>query len=427
MGHKKPSIAPKVEVSSVSINLECKKPVNILGRGNYTKTLRFKKELCCNIKSIFDLGLVYGVQGTVCFKDTSIIDDVGMKEKYVRNVIESAKKATVLSPNLVEYVHFYAKLLCEAAQEYDEMVKECDRALEVENLVDSASESLQEESQVKRLTFDTRISLVHSELKTLMCRAMIGSLYGLDQRRGEKKGSNMKKIPDPTDWKDFVQFYWNSITLDMKIYLFKINVSDIKEHTRKLSPEMQFVFPRDFLKNDIHLHLHKTYFTDSNSSEDVHDSAPQEKEMINKFESGGHDNISNRQQYGRGCNENLGYKTTFDGGSWPLFDDVECAKLLQKISYVLELLIKHKSLTESHLCTIIQFAMSELQSLDKTEEKLFVKFEFTLDSKKINIDENGGAKYFKSKKKKKKEKKKKKNRDIRKSKDVKAIGDNGLA
>ncbi|KAK1401258.1 hypothetical protein POM88_000863 [Heracleum sosnowskyi] len=82
------------------------------------------KALCGDIKSVIDLGLVYGVQGTFCFMATSIIDDVGMKEKYLRNANESAKKATVLSPNSVEYAHFYAKLLCEAAKEYDEVAKE---------------------------------------------------------------------------------------------------------------------------------------------------------------------------------------------------------------------------------------------------------------------------------------------------------------
>ncbi|KAK1401261.1 hypothetical protein POM88_000866 [Heracleum sosnowskyi] len=139
MGHRKHSVAPKVEAPSVLIKLECNKTLNILARGNYTKALRLMKELCGNIKSVIDLGLVYHFQGTICFKAALIIDGVIMKEKYVMNAIESANKATMLSPNSVEYAHFNTKLLCEETNEYDEVVKECERALGVENLVDPTS------------------------------------------------------------------------------------------------------------------------------------------------------------------------------------------------------------------------------------------------------------------------------------------------
>ncbi|KAK1401262.1 hypothetical protein POM88_000867 [Heracleum sosnowskyi] len=146
------------------------------------------KALCGDIKSVIDLGLVYGVQGTFCFMATSIIDDVGMKEKYLRNANESAKKATVLSPNSVEYAHFYAKLLYEAAKEYDEVAKE----------------------------------YVFSTVKML-----------------EKQSNHV---------------------------------------------DHNFIY-ESYERKDIHLRT--TYFVDNNSSKDVHDSSPQEKEMVDKFESEG--------------------------------------------------------------------------------------------------------------------------------------------
>lgn len=70
------------------------------------------------------------------------------------------------------------------------------------------------------------------------------------------------------------------------------------------------------------------------------------------------------------CNENSGYKSTFGPGSWPYLMTLSVPSSFRKINSVLELLIKHKSLTESYLTMIIQFAISELQSLDSVSQLL---------------------------------------------------------
>ncbi|KAL1334075.1 uncharacterized protein LOC107633714 isoform X1 [Arachis ipaensis] len=49
--------------------------------------------------------------------------------------------------------------------------------------------------------------------------------------------------------------------------------------------------------------------------------------------------------------------------SWPVSDDSERAKLLEKIHAVFEMLIKHKYLAASHLSKVIQFTMGEIQGL----------------------------------------------------------------
>lgn len=523
---------------SVAIKLECEKALNALRRGNHTRALNLIKDLCGRNLTCVDLGFVHRFRGTVCFKVASILDDVSKKDKFVRNAIESAKKATLLSPNSVEYAHFYANLLfevAEGAKEYSEVLEECERALGIENPVDPGAECLQEESQSKMLSGNERISLVQNELRGLMQRANFGSISALvnnlgngenkihiipmrkpvedpmdmgglvqakkcneikkanktlEERRKEievrvaaarllqqnseslvvqddsdkvsdqssspgqrirerkKGGGNVKKIASSAEWKDFVQSYWNSLTSEMKINLLSINLSDVEahfslskdarayevlleailfaevkkqwnfwaccscnqiftdseshlthvlqEHTSKPSPEMQSVLPQNVNDEWIDMLLtccwksldvfatvgmlkKQSNSVDPNSTYqhrrndiDEHtylwDSAPQDIEIADRFENEVHGNISESiwEEY----KENAGCKTTFGPVSWPLSDDVECAKLLQKISSEIQLLIKHKCLTGSHLNKIIKFATSELQKLDSVSELL---------------------------------------------------------
>ncbi|KAK1373319.1 Inactive ubiquitin carboxyl-terminal hydrolase 54 [Heracleum sosnowskyi] len=493
------------------IKLECEKALNTLRRGGHMKAVRVMKELCGKSENSVSSGLVYRVQGTVFVKVASIIDDMSKKRKFVRSAIESAKKAVELCPESVEFAHFYANLLYEAASdamEYEEVVRECERALMIENPVDPAKESLQEESQLKVSTADVRIGNVQNELRALIQKSNFGSIStwmktlgngdekfrfipirravedpmevglgqarrpneikkatktpeerrkeievrvaaarllqqksespqtqddsnkGLDQssgpgqRTGErKKGGNGKKNSSFSERKDFVQSYWNSMTLEMKIDLLKISMSDIKahcsllkdarasevlleaisfaearkrwkfwvccscsekfsdseshlnhvvqEHVGKMSSEMKSVFPRSVNDEWAHMFLNcpwkpldvsaavemiqkqsnstaasfvydlyqrnvidegKDCFAHNDNSDSGRDSFPQDKEMSHGFETGGYDGVSDSVR--KECNKNPSCIPISFPGNWPLSDDVECAKLLEKISSV---------------------------------------------------------------------------------------------
>ncbi|KAJ0585698.1 putative ubiquitinyl hydrolase 1 [Helianthus annuus] len=130
-----------------SVKVECEKALNALRRGNHTKALRLMKEMCVRHESnTAYLSLICRVQGTVCVKVASIIDDPNAKQRHLRNAVESAKKAVTFSPNSVEFAHFYANLLCETAvdgKDYEDSVRECERALMIKNPIDPGRESLQ--------------------------------------------------------------------------------------------------------------------------------------------------------------------------------------------------------------------------------------------------------------------------------------------
>lgn len=163
----------------MSIRTECERALTALRRGNHTKALRLMKEMSSKHENSPHSALVQRVQGTVCVKVASIIDDPNTKHRHLRNAIESARKAVMMSPNSIEFAHFYANLLYEAAndaKEYEDVVKECEKALAIENPVDPAKESLQDESQQKLASAEVRITHVQNELRSLIQKSNIASI-----------------------------------------------------------------------------------------------------------------------------------------------------------------------------------------------------------------------------------------------------------
>lgn len=162
-----------------SIKLECERALTALRRGNHTKALRLMKELNSRNENSIHSALIHRVQGTVCVKVASIIDDLNTKQRHLKNAIEYARKAVQLSPNSIEFSHFYANLLYDVAndaKEYEEVVQECERALGLENPIDPAKESLQDEKNQKIPTAEARITHFQTELRQLIQKSNIYSI-----------------------------------------------------------------------------------------------------------------------------------------------------------------------------------------------------------------------------------------------------------
>ncbi|XP_011042624.1 PREDICTED: uncharacterized protein LOC105138272 isoform X4 [Populus euphratica] len=188
-----PNLVSTESDGSSAIKHECDRALNALRRGNHTKALRIMKDSCA--KHGGD-ALIHRVHSTVCVKVASIIDDPNSKQRYLKNAIEAARRAAELSPNSIEFAHFYANLLYEAAndgKEYEEVMKECDRALKIENPIDPAKESLQEESQQKIATAEGRIAHVQGELKNLQQKSNIASISTWMKNLGT--GEEIRLIP----------------------------------------------------------------------------------------------------------------------------------------------------------------------------------------------------------------------------------------
>ncbi|XP_057988457.1 uncharacterized protein LOC110654340 isoform X2 [Hevea brasiliensis] len=193
-----PSISPESDVSSYSkIKIECERALTALRRGNHTKALRLMKESGMRHgDNSPHAALIYRVQGTVSVKLASIIDDPNAKQRHLKNAIDAARRAALLSPNSIEFAHFYANLLYEAAndgKDYEEVMKECERALDILNPIDPAKESLQDESQQKITTAEARITHVQSELRSLKQKSSIASISTWMKNLGT--GEEIRLIP----------------------------------------------------------------------------------------------------------------------------------------------------------------------------------------------------------------------------------------
>ncbi|KAL0384988.1 UNVERIFIED_CONTAM: hypothetical protein Sradi_2893100 [Sesamum radiatum] len=492
--------------------------------------------------------LIHRVQGTVCVKVASIIDDPNAKQRHLKNAIESARRAVSLSPSSIEFAHFYANLLYEAAsdgKEYEEVVQECERALMIENPVDPAKESLQEENQQKISTAEARVAHVQSELRSLIQKSNIASIStwmknlgngeekfrlipirrvpedpmelrliqarrpneikkvaktpeerrkeievrvaaarllqqksesphlgndgdgsnknnkGLDsypipgQKAGERrKSGTMRKNASSDERRDWVQSYWNSMSLDAKKDLLRIKILDLQEHfssskdgspsevlnealsfgeTNKawkfwlccrcndkfadaglfmqhvvqehmgsLLPKMQSILPQnvenewaemllncswkpldlnaairmlgkqsksdaaDFL-DEAHpkngLDDSKECFIDTYCNEYEWVSSPRKKRSGDNFKVCTKDSREFEDVEWMDCDGDQRSKESLLHENWPLSDDPERAKILERIHAIFQALIKNKYLATGHLSKVIHFAVEELQGL----------------------------------------------------------------
>ncbi|KAL0355929.1 UNVERIFIED_CONTAM: hypothetical protein Sradi_4039800 [Sesamum radiatum] len=387
------------------------------------------KDLCSKHENSPHSALIHRVQGTVCVKVASIIDDSNAKQRHLKNAIESAKRAVVSSPSSIEFAHFYANLLYEAAnegKEYEEVVQECERALAIENPVDPAKESLQEENQQKISTAEARIAHVQSELRSLIQKSNIASIStwmknlgngeekfrlipirrvpedpmelsssfaaevrvtsfendvdnnnnnskGLDSapgsghRTGERrKSGNVKKSASSDERRDWVRLYWNSMSSDGKKDLLRINISDLRAHfsSSKDGPLSEVLnealsFGEAIKYGDDS----KECFVDSYCNDYEWDSSPGKKKSGDNSYGTVQDSREFDDVEWMDCDGDQSSKESLLHENWPLSDDPERAKLLERIHAIFEALIKHKYLASSHLSKVIHFAVEELQGV----------------------------------------------------------------
>ncbi|XP_020577341.1 uncharacterized protein LOC110022634 isoform X2 [Phalaenopsis equestris] len=200
----RPSRTPPAELppaetlsDSTAVKAECERALTALRRGNHTKALRLMKDAHQRHESS---ALFHRVHSTIFFKIASLLDDPNTKLRHLRSAIDSSRRSVALSPNSIEFAHFYANLLYEAANDgpaYDEVVQECERALAIADPVDPAKESLQEESQQKFTNAQARIAHVQQELRSLIQKSNLASLSNWVKNLGNGSGreENIRLIP----------------------------------------------------------------------------------------------------------------------------------------------------------------------------------------------------------------------------------------
>ncbi|XP_026665882.1 uncharacterized protein LOC103721233 isoform X2 [Phoenix dactylifera] len=159
-----------------AVKAECERALTAFRRGNHKKALRLMRDACVQHESS---PLLHRVHGTVQVKVAALLDDSNAKLRHLRAAIDSARRAVSLSPSSIEFAHFYANLLYEAATDgrgYEEVVQECERALNILDPIDPARESLQDEAAHKLSSPESRIEQVRQELRALIQKSNIASI-----------------------------------------------------------------------------------------------------------------------------------------------------------------------------------------------------------------------------------------------------------
>ncbi|KAL7098685.1 hypothetical protein ACP275_09G033600 [Erythranthe tilingii] len=457
----------KPSLSYSAIKLECQRALTALRRGNYTRALRLMKDFSSKYENSPHASLIHRVHGIVCVKVAFLMEDTNAKQRHLRNAIESARKAAMLCPNSVEFGLFYASLMYEAVdetKEYEKVVQECKRALAIENPVDPAEESLQEESQNKISTAEERVAHVQNELRSLIHKTILASLKALEireenfwpipitrvpedpneikkvaktpeERRKEIEervtaarfvqqnseyaqlknegdntkndskgpengpGSGSRKNTSTDERRDLVRTFWNSMNLDGRKECLRIKISDLKahfspskdglpsemfdealyfgetykvwrfweccrcnekfadsgslmqhvvqEHMRSLLPKTQSVLPQNVDNEWAEMLLNIPWKPlDLNTSITMlqKQSKPEKTDLLDESS----------------ASENAEYECDGDQSkNWPVSDDAERAKLLERIHSIFESLIRHKYIASSHVSKIMNFAVED--------------------------------------------------------------------
>ncbi|KAF5960976.1 hypothetical protein HYC85_002185 [Camellia sinensis] len=132
------------------------------------------KEACLRYKNS---ALVYRAQANVQHIASRDIIDKSTKLRHLKNALESARRAVSLSPKSLEFANFYASLLYDLSicgTGYEEVVRECERALSIDDPIDPATETSQNESHSN--TAEERIAHMRETLQALVQRCKIASL-----------------------------------------------------------------------------------------------------------------------------------------------------------------------------------------------------------------------------------------------------------
>ncbi|XP_058073860.1 uncharacterized protein LOC131222711 [Magnolia sinica] len=185
------------------VKLECERALSALRRGNHSKALKLMKELTQSHKRS---ALLHCIHGTISAKVAALIEEPAIKNRHLKNAIESARKAVSLSPNSIRYAYFHANLLYGLAaandgKGYDEVVKECERALLISNPVDPAKESLQDEIdwideiEPELSMPDARIAHVQQELRHLTKKSNIALVLIWLMNQEEPQKEKFRLIP----------------------------------------------------------------------------------------------------------------------------------------------------------------------------------------------------------------------------------------
>ncbi|GFY89480.1 ubiquitin carboxyl-terminal hydrolase-related protein [Actinidia rufa] len=375
-----------------------------LRRNNDTEFLRLIEETCLRHPNSV---IAHRTQAHIHHQAASKITDPATKQQHLQNAVVSARRTVTLSSGSIEHVDFLCGLLIESASDaraHEEVVRECERALAVEDPIDPADDTKVEE----------RIESVRVELQSHM------------QKSRAAVTDEIEKINVPKS-----RAYWAAMSEERRRGFLELKIGDLKEHFRLLKDDSAmkaflesldyadknktwkswpcFWCDEKFAKVELRLkHIEKFHKEFEKIARKLRDYVPQEidpdwakllvhgtwkpvdipraLEIIrnhSKSELGNEDKDPFSCEVPKKEDEvsedkdldditklkKIWLPKAFsDNQNWPLSDDIKRAKTLESIHGEFQLLMRREYLSMKNLSKVIGYAIDQLQKFVPASE-----------------------------------------------------------
>ncbi|XP_057491394.1 uncharacterized protein LOC130777143 [Actinidia eriantha] len=253
--------APPIQEQSntESVKLQCERAILPLRSNDYTEALRLIEETCLLHPNS---AIAHRTQAQIHHQAAYKITDPSSKQQHLQNAVVSVRRAVTLSPSSIEHVDFLCQLLSKSASDakaHNEVVRECERSLAVEDPIDPADDT----------TVEERIQSARAKLRSHLQKSRaaltekVGGIYepkvkeisvqlSSESKESEKSSSSSimpkekltnvprKSIKEMT--KDVearvanlkIIAYWESMNEEKRRAFLELKIGDIREHFRSL-------------------------------------------------------------------------------------------------------------------------------------------------------------------------------------------------
>ncbi|KAL6325222.1 hypothetical protein AAG906_023067 [Vitis piasezkii] len=405
MAKKKPTPSPSPSTDSgenvaeaeASVTGECERALLVLRKGNHAKALRLIKDLCVRHPSS---AVAHIVQGDILCQFATVIDDLRLKHRHLKSAAESMQRATLLSPDSIEFGYMYASVLfdlCEDGKAYEEVVQECKghyplnpkrrvHPVLIKSVTKGPIETKEEtETQdEKRMEIETRVAeerLLPQRLKTPESHNQTDGACDLflgPHKPGQRKEYLNEKVIKPhVDQMEQIKTYWNSIDDDKKRGLLKVRICDLKAHFESSKDDTVM----EILSEAIGFAEENkswSFLACCHCDEKFGDIEPYRKHINQKHMGSLSPELCSvmPQEVDRhwadmivkgrwkpvdipAALKTLDSHSSAEGGihKWPLSDDSEREKILEEIHVMFKTLLRRKYLAASHLSLIMEYTI----------------------------------------------------------------------
>ncbi|XP_059436581.1 uncharacterized protein LOC132169582 [Corylus avellana] len=406
-----------------SIKLECGRAIASLQSGNHTEALKLIKDSISrhsgrnNNDNPYNSVILHHTHAAIHFKTASLLGDSNTKQEHLKYAADSAMEALAFSPNSISLPLLYAQVLfvlvaLDGKNGYQEVIKECKRALIIEDPVDPLKDSFFPEEEFKGSSQELRVENVKQELRKLIAKCKnIGSenlnmeIKDVMERVRKVEADivatrflqqrNLSTFGLPS--LERVMTYWkNAMSVEMKWGLLKVSIKELTAHFSKNTLAKAVLKEAvDFAKEekkwifwvccccgerfgDCELtmeHLKGKHM--ENLSQRLQANIPKEigDEWIKMIENGVWKPVDllasvkvmeNESRFGDPIDKE-GDPEVFlieidENQKWPLCEDSERRGILERIRGLLQLFLRNRCFSVGHLQKLMRYALEELKT-----------------------------------------------------------------